>query len=112
MILYQIIINTLWHKSHSQIYDMTIDPLTAPKSISEASMEDFYQYIMLLKTKDLELFKNVLVMLKGDPKANVENYVLNTISNTEDDYHDIEIKVKMLYKKNNLIYNAEANPFI
>src|SRR5574344_1279365 len=36
----------LWHKSHSEIYDMAIDPLTAPKAISDSSMREFYQYVM------------------------------------------------------------------
>lgn len=102
----------LWHKSHSEIYDMTIDPLTAPKSIPETSMEDFYQYIMLLKKKDLEIFKNVLMMLKEYPDANVYDYIRHSIDNSLDEYQDIETHVKKLYKKNNLVYNADANPFI
>lgn len=102
----------LWHKSHSKIYDMTIDPLTAPKSISEKSMEDFYQYIMLLKKKDLEIFKNVLMILKECPNANVYDYIRHSIDNSHDEYQDIETHVKKLYKKNNLVYNADVNPFI
>lgn len=102
----------IWHKSHSEIYDMTIDPITAPKSISETSMDDFYQYIMLLKKKDLEIFRDVLLMLKENPTANVEEYIQHTISDTRDDYREIETKVKKLYKRNNLVYRADANPFI
>ena len=102
----------LWHKSHSEIYDMTIDPLTAPKSIPETSMEDFYQYVMLLKKKDLEIFRNVLMILKEHPDANVYDYIRCSIDNSRDEYKDIETHVKKLYKKNNLVYNADANPFI
>lgn len=91
---------------------MTIDPLTAPKSIPETSMEDFYQYVMLLKKKDLEIFRNVLMILKEHPDANVYDYIRCSIDNSRDEYKDIETHVKKLYKKNNLVYNADANPFI
>lgn len=49
-----------WHKSHCEIYDMTIDPLTAPKAISDEAMQEFYKYIIELKKLDLMLFKNLL----------------------------------------------------
>lgn len=102
----------LWHKSHSEIYDMTIDPLTAPKSISEVSMNNFYQYVMQLKRKDLEIFRNILTILKEYPHANIYEYVNKEIDSSANEYQDIETKVRKLYKKNNLVYNADANPFI
>lgn len=102
----------LWHKSHSEIYDMTIDPLTAPKSISEVSMNNFYQYVMQLKRKDLEIFRNILIILKEYPHANIYEYVNKEIDSSANEYQDIETKVRRLYKKNNLVYNADANPFI
>ena len=102
----------LWHKSHSEIYDMTIDPLTAPKSISEVSMNNFYQYAMQLKKKDLEIFRSILTILKKYPNADIYEYVNKEIDSLSNEYQDIETKVRKLYKKNNLVYNADANPFI
>lgn len=102
----------LWHKSHSKIYDMTIDPLIAPKAISNISMDEFYQCVMILKKKDLEIFRDVLVMLKENPNADIDSYVLHSISDTKEEYGKIEKKVRKLYKKNSLVYRAEANPFI
>lgn len=101
-----------WHKSHSEIYDMTIDPLTAPKAISESSMDEFYQYVMKLKKLDLMLFKNVLLEVKKDPNIDIEKYIEQIICKTKKDYSKIEDDVKKLYRKNKLSYKAEKNPFI
>lgn len=101
-----------WHKSHSEIYDMAIDPLTAPKAIPESSMNEFYQYVMKLKKIDLMLFKNVLLEVKKDPSLDIEKYIDQIICRTRDDYSGIENDVKKLYRKNKLSYNAVKNPFI
>lgn len=101
-----------WHKSHSEIYDMTIDPLTAPKAISESSMEEFYRYVMKLKKIDLMLFKNVLLEVKKDPDLDIAKYIDQIICRTQKDYSEIENDVKKLYRKNKLNYKAEKNPFI
>ena len=101
-----------WHKSHSEIYDMAIDPLTAPKAISESSMDEFYQYVMKLKKIDLMLFKNVLLEVKKDPNIDIEEYIEQIICKTKNYYSEIEDDVKKLYRKNKLNYKAEKNPFI
>lgn len=101
-----------WHKSHSEIYDMTIDPLTAPKAIPESSMNMFYQYVMKLKKLDLKLFKSVLLAVKQDPNIDIETHIDEIICETKKDYSKIEEDVKKMYRKNKLSYQAEKNPFI
>lgn len=91
---------------------MTIDPLTAPKAISESSMEEFYQYVMKLKKLDLMLFKNVLLEVKEDPNIDIEKYIEQIICKTKNDYFQIENAVKKLYRNNKLRYKADKNPFI
>ena len=102
----------MWHKSHSQIYDMTIDPLTAPKSISEDMMKEFYKYAMKLKKLDLMIFKNILLKIKNNPNFEVDSFINDFILQTKSEYDNILQNVKVLYKKNNLNYNADSNPFI
>ena len=91
---------------------MTIDPLTAPKAISENSRDVFYKYVMKLKKLDLMLFKNVLLVVKKNPTIDIEKYIDEIICETKSDYSEIEEAVKKLYKKNKLSYKAEKNPFI
>jgi len=101
-----------WHKSHSRIYDMTIDPLTAPKAISDEAIKEFYKYAMQLKKKDLIVFKNVLEDFQNNPNIDVNEYINNFIFKMSEEYSQIDCAVKKLYKKNNLLYNADINPFI
>ena len=101
-----------WHKSHSEIYDMTIDPLTAPKSISEEEMQKFYKYAMKLKKMDLLIFKRILFEIKNNPELDIYNIVNEYIGQTAQDYDNVKEEVMKLYRKNKLCYNAEANPFI
>ena len=102
----------IWHKSHSKIYDMTIDPLTAPKAITDAAMQEFYKNAIKLKKMDLIMFKNILVYIKENPYIDINKYINNYILINNDKYEKIEQDIKILYKKNNLIYNANVNPFI
>ena len=102
----------MWHKSHSDIYDMTIDPLTAPKAISDESMKEFYDCAMKLKKIDLMVFKHVLEKLKENPDIDIEEYITDFISKTRTEYDTVKQTVKSLYKKSQLTYNADLNPFI
>ena len=102
----------IWHKSHSNIYDMTIDPLTAPKAITDEAMKEFYSYAMKLKKIDLLIFKNVLLEIKNNPNLDVNKYINDFISQTKEEYDNVEKNVKKLYKKSKLSYNADSNPFI
>lgn len=91
---------------------MAIDPLTASKVISDEAMNDFYQYVMKLEKLDLLLFKNVLLEVKQNPSLDIEQYTEQYIYKSENEYFNIEENIKRLYRKNNLNYNAEKNPFI
>ncbi|MBR4262163.1 MAG: cobalamin-dependent protein [Bacilli bacterium] len=101
-----------WHKSHSEIYDMTIDPLTAPKAITPEEMKSFYGYAMELKKQDLIMFRDILLRIKENPELDVFSFVDGAIEETTPVYEEIGGKVKTLYNSSGLNYNAVANPFI
>lgn len=101
-----------WQRSHSKIYDMTIDPLTAPKAISDKSMNQFYHYAMELKKMDLQIFREILLEVKNNAEININDFVDENILKMNSKYEGIDKKVKLLYKKNQLCYNANINPFI
>jgi len=101
-----------WHKSHSEIYDMTIDPLIAPKAIELTIMNELYKYAMELKQIDLEVFRELLDLIKNNPNINFLNYIDQRIKQTDEIYSNISCGVQKIYKKTNLEYNAFKNPFI
>ena len=89
---------------------MTIDPLTAPKAISKSSMLDFYRYAMFLKRLDLEIFKKILLIIKEN--STLIDYIDEEIAKYASSYENVKEQVRILYKKNDLQYHAETNPFI
>lgn len=100
-----------WHKAHSEIYDMAVDPLNAPKAISDREMDYFYQEVMKLKKQDLLFFREVLDIVKTD-KTMLDSYVEEKLRNDESFYNNINQKVLKLYKTSGLEYHASKNPFI
>ena len=101
-----------WHKNHSNIYDMTIDPLTAPKAISDEMMDGFYKNVMKLKKLDLIVFRKVLDYAKHDPEFDEISFINTLIDRYSNYYDSIHRDVKKLYKVSDLKYNADLNPFI
>ncbi len=101
-----------WHKNHSEIYDKTIDPITAPKAIPLEEIRKFYEYALKLKNKDLEIFKLLLETINEDKNANLMAIIEEQINHNQKFYECIEEEVNRLYEQNELKYNASKNPFI
>jgi radical SAM superfamily enzyme YgiQ (UPF0313 family) len=101
-----------WHKSHSEIYDMTIDPLSSPKTITDEERQEFYNIAMILKKQDLLFFRKTLDMIKLAKKHDLTQMLNQSICETREFYEKEYEEVKTLYKRSNLIYNADKNPFI
>ena len=47
-----------WHKSHMKLYDMIIDPISAPKAIDETGEKSFYDLFYQLKIKRFRFYEN------------------------------------------------------
>ena len=58
------------------------------------------------------VFKHVLEKLKENPDIDIEEYITDFISKTRTEYDTVKQTVKSLYKKSQLTYNADLNPFI
>lgn len=95
-----------WHKSHSYIYDMAVDPISAPKTISSEGRNALMDIALKLKKQDLIILKKVLETVKDE--INIENEIIKTNSFYEDNYK----LVKKIYQKENLYYDGKIIPFI
>lgn len=98
-----------WHKSHSAVYDMIIDPITAPKALELNCLNEFYNLSLDLKKEDLLFFKKMLQEGSGVYK---DAFVDELILESKDYYSEKLEQAKVLYKKNDLKYRASINPFI
>ncbi len=98
----------IWHKSHSEIYDKLIDPITAPKAIGLENIHKLTEIFALVKERDLEIFKYVLDCIE----ENMEPNIYEKIKENKTFYKDIEKNINEIYDISGLEYNAEKNPFI
>jgi anaerobic magnesium-protoporphyrin IX monomethyl ester cyclase len=102
-----------WHKSHAFIYDMTIDPLSAPKALEAQELDLFHQLYMELRQLDMDFMAVVLHMvLDGVSSAALQQYTNERIEETREWYKRFNKRVEQTYGVTNLIYTAVENPFI
>lgn len=103
----------LWHRSHVRIYDMTVDVISAPKALEQTELELFKPFCIELKEKDLDFMREVLKLIEeGLTEDQVLEYAQAKIECTKSWYRDFEKKILRAYKKTDLVYDADENPFI
>jgi hypothetical protein len=103
----------LWQRSHSRTYDMLIDPLSAPKAISEADMAAFHRLSLKLRHRDLDCMRRVLDLVARDRReVEVLDQVRADIQDAATWYRNIEQEGLRLYARAGLTYDADDNPFI
>lgn len=101
-----------WHKSHSFIYDMIIDPISAPKALLPENLMLYYNLYSKLQEKDLYFFDFII---KNSLHYDLDSLLEKTqqyIFNLKDFYRNLQIETELLNMKCGLIYDASINPFI
>lgn len=101
-----------WHKSHAFIYDMVIDPLSAPKALLFEELMCFYEVYSVLREKDLEFFKLILDNVTSMNNDELMRITKKMIFESEIFYAKVTSDCKHLYEKFQLVYDAQENPFI
>jgi anaerobic magnesium-protoporphyrin IX monomethyl ester cyclase len=105
-----------WQKHHSHLYDMAIDPLSAPKAIPEVARQEFHELCVMLRRHDLAFFRAVLdvvVTTDFDRQVNrVNELVEHWISSSHAFHQRITAEVERAYERAGLWYDADINPFI
>lgn len=102
----------VWHKSHAPLYDQVIDPLTAPKIMSDGG----YRRVHLLCTEllglDLNFFGRVISHIASGSSSDDIEMTDFGIRLVADAHSGIEEKVKRVYEEEGLNYDGELNPFL
>lgn len=102
-----------WHKSHAQLYDKTIDPVSAPKAITGDQMGLFMPLIQELRHKDLDFYRKVMdLVYKGLDLEEVPALVKEEYFAQEAWYKQHSENVNDVYKRVGLEYDADENPFL
>lgn len=99
-----------WQAHHSKVYDMVIDPISAPKAIPVPDMKKYYDLMIQMKTIDLDFMKELLECVEHNQNPE-ELYTLYEQKYTKL-MQDIMQKVGEYYMLDGLEYNAGTNGFL
>lgn len=99
-----------WQIHNSKLYDMIIDPISAPKDIEIEKMEKYHKLMIEMKKIDLLYMREVLNKVRdGKDEKEVYNKYINKYSSDLKKIHNL---VQEYYKKDNLEYDANINGFL
>ncbi|MDX8033828.1 radical SAM protein [Lentzea sp. BCCO 10_0856] len=106
-----------WHKQHSAVYDKAIDPLSAPKALSDQELALFHELSVALRRVDIEFFGELLELAQntGDParlEQRCEELLKAEIARTEPWYSRFDQRMNHAYATAGLVYDADDNPFL
>lgn len=100
------------HNSWGGLYDQAIDPLTAPKDISQLSFDEFYTISQEMQKVDLDSFFDILSLAEGNVDTfELQNLTTQIISDREKIKDIIRSKLDLAYKEADILYDASINPF-
>ncbi|MGH4013692.1 MAG: B12-binding domain-containing radical SAM protein [Pseudonocardiaceae bacterium] len=102
-----------WQRSHTRIYDQTIDPLAAPKALNPRERAEFHQLCLALREQDLAFFRAVLdLVADGADSEATREFTEARIAATAPLYARAAERAEKAYRRAGLIYDAEDNPFL
>ncbi|MGH3924964.1 MAG: B12-binding domain-containing radical SAM protein, partial [Pseudonocardiaceae bacterium] len=102
-----------WQRSHTRIYDQTVDPLSAPKALTVRERPEFHQLCMALREQDLAFFRAVLDLAHdGATAADAQEFTEARITAGASFYVRATARVEAAYRRAGLVYDADDNPFL
>lgn len=99
-----------WQLHHSKIYDMVIDPISAPKDIPINEMKKYYDLMIEMKKVDLLYMREVLDCVNED--IDVEGVFEKYLQRYNSVFQKIYETVIEYYENDKLNYDAEINGFL
>ncbi|WP_280381401.1 B12-binding domain-containing radical SAM protein [Nocardia wallacei] len=102
-----------WQKSHTRVYDETIDPLSAPKAIAPIHRPVFGELSIALRRTDLDFFRAVLdLAADGASETDAIEFTDARIADTSGWYQRLAQRTAKAYRGAGLIYDGQDNPFL
>ena len=99
-----------WQKHHSRVYDMVIDPISAPKAIPIQEMKKYYKIMIDLKQIDLNFMKDTISAVKV--KQNIDEVYKVYEKKFSPYFDEVQNLVEKFYEKDGLVYDANINGFL
>ena len=100
-----------WHKSHSLLYDQVIDPITAPKVMSDDGYMGIHRLCMELLELDTHFFGKTISQVANIASSD-EAFAESEISSIASTCAGIRERINGIYGKEGLVYDGMFNPFL
>jgi len=99
-----------WQAHHSKVYDMVIDPISAPKDIPVEEMKKYYDLMVEMKEIDLSFMKNVIDGVES--KQDIDSLYSEYEEKYSDRFAEIMDQATTYYQNDGLDYDAAENGFL
>lgn len=101
---------SFWAKKQNTLYEMAIDPLSAPKNIPYPQMKKFHSYSQLLKDMDIRLAYILYDKIKnGEKLKNLTKFVDDYYQKNLTIFNKLQIKINEIYNSLGLEFSASKN---
>ena len=101
----------LWAKHNSQLYDMVIDPISAPKKLPARGYAEFHEQYLKLRQLDLVVSGRILSEIKGG-SMDANKTSISAIQEFDSELQQLQQKTVLLYQKYNLPMPVTENRHI
>lgn len=102
-----------WHKSHSEIYDHAINPISAPKSLPRQGYRRYWEHAIQLYDADVNFFGDILdAVQQGAASEEVMSLVERCVQETQVFYQEQLSILTGLDREFDLAYDADKNKFL
>lgn len=101
-----------WHKSHALIYDQVIDPITAPKILSDEGYVAVHELCSELLGLDTDFFEKTISLATSESGCGDADMVELEIRSAAGCYEKIRKRINIIYQREGLIYDGVFNPFL
>jgi len=102
-----------WHRAHSETYDWIIDSLTAPKVLQDKDYPVVHALCRRLQTYDCQFFELALAHVVQSTESDADlHFTDEAIHMVHDVYHVLEKEIALVYRRNEIRYEAVPNPFL
>lgn len=99
-----------WQGHHSKVYDMVIDPISAPKDIPVSEMKKYHKLMVVMKRIDLNFMKDLIISVDND--LNLDKLYNLYDLKYSNQFEKVEKIATQYYNQDGLRYDANINGFL
>lgn len=100
-----------WHRSHSEVYDHAINPISAPKDLPTQGYRAYHDICLSLYRSDLNFFGEILAFVEH-PQGAIDDLVNERIWNSVPYFEQIQKSLSRLDAMYGISYIATPNKFL